>query len=59
MGVKNRGLPSEVGWFYDQFEVAIIQRDTTNWCPDNTLFSGWVIVIDVVDTGEESGLSWG
>ena len=62
MAVKNRGLPSEVGEFYDQFEIEIIQRDTASWCPDNPLFSEWVSVIDVADTGEKSGLSqssWG
>ena len=62
MAVKNRGLPSEVGGFYDQFEIEIIQRDTASWCPDNLLFSEWVSAIDVADTGVRSGLSqssWG
>ena len=31
MAVKNGGLPSEVGGFYDQFEIEIIQRDTASW----------------------------
>ncbi|CAN0516674.1 unnamed protein product [Laminaria digitata] len=30
MAVKNRGLPKEVGGFYDQFEIEIIQRDTAS-----------------------------
>ncbi|CAN0295001.1 unnamed protein product, partial [Laminaria digitata] len=36
---KNRGLRKEVGGFYDQFEIEIIQRDTASWYPDSPMFS--------------------
>ncbi|CAN0552487.1 unnamed protein product, partial [Laminaria digitata] len=57
MAVKNRGLRKEVGGFYDQFEIDIIQRDTASWYPESPMFSDWVSAIDVADTGERSGLS--
>ncbi|CAB1105835.1 unnamed protein product [Ectocarpus sp. CCAP 1310/34] len=62
MAVKNRGLPREVGEFFDQYEIEIIQRDTASWYPDNPLFPEWVSALDVADTGERSDLSqsmWG
>jgi len=62
MAVKNRGLRPSLGGFYDQYDVEIIQRDTASWYPDKPLFSDWVSVFDVEDTGERSGLSessWG
>ncbi|CAB1102728.1 unnamed protein product [Ectocarpus sp. CCAP 1310/34] len=62
MAVKNRGLPREVGEFFDQFEIEIIQRETASWYPDSPLFPEWVSALDAADTGEQSGLSeslWG
>ena len=62
MAVKNRGLPREVGEFFDQYEIEIIQRETASWYPDNPLFPAWVSALEVADTGEKSGLSqsmWG
>ena len=62
MAVKNRGLPKEVGGFYDQIEIEIIQRETAIWYPDRPLLSEWVSALDAADTGETSGLSqslWG
>ena len=62
MAVKNRGLRKEIGGFYDQFEIEIIQRETASWCPESPAFSGWISVLDAADTGERSGLSqstWG
>ncbi|CAN0556012.1 unnamed protein product, partial [Laminaria digitata] len=46
MAVKNRGLRKEVGGFYDQFEIEIIQRDTASWYPDSPMFSDWVSALD-------------
>ncbi|CBJ28935.1 similar to Werner syndrome protein [Ectocarpus siliculosus] len=57
MAVKNRGLPREVGEFFDQFEIEIIQRETSSWYPDNPLFPEWISALDAADTGEKSGLS--
>ena len=57
MAVKNRGLRPSLGGFYDQYDVERIQRDTASWTPDKPLFSDWIHVLDVEDTGERSGLS--
>ncbi|CAB1114532.1 unnamed protein product [Ectocarpus sp. CCAP 1310/34] len=62
MAVKNRNLPKEIGGCFDQFDIEIIQRETTSWDLDSPVFSERVSALDVADTGERSGLAqsmWG
>ncbi|CAM9376638.1 unnamed protein product [Sphacelaria rigidula] len=62
MAVKNRDLRKDIGGCFDQFDIEIIQRETSTWYTDSPLLSEWVSALDAADTGERSGLSksiWG
>lgn len=61
-GRSNARFWPSVGGLYDPYDVETIQRDTASWNPDKSLFSEWVSVLDVEETGGRSGLSessWG
>ncbi|CAB1113973.1 unnamed protein product [Ectocarpus sp. CCAP 1310/34] len=57
MAVKNRNLPKEIGGCFDQFDIEIIQRETTSWDLDSPVFSERVSALDAADTGQRSGLA--
>jgi hypothetical protein len=55
MAIKNRGLPDEIGGFYQQYLLDQIREMSINWSPTH-LFPEWISVRDFEDTMERSGL---
>jgi hypothetical protein len=55
MAIKNRGLPDEIGGFYQQYKLDQIREMTSKWSP-TPFFPEWPSVRDFEDTLERSGL---